>query len=570
MWLPDAYESACLTYEPLPSVGVTMPAHTRTVSHRAGGGPLEEVPDVKVPALFLTLEGVTDEYATVFIWHEDDKGTLNPYRLGNLYEDGHVCWGSSNDCPATPREAWDIYWSAPFNTDLWRSKTAHKCERQGGIVHRCRPSEGYPCVCQPTTHTCPVRHRHKCSGRSRMRRNGGDMSFLCQPRCRRVPHDGKRELHASPREEVYVPAVQYDDDGAAYYKPAYQEDFPKGTRFYKDGLGSARAAHELAYTGNCLCCARRCGCRAECLCCRKKCECHVKETCPCHNGACACPRECLCATGRCGCQPEESCGCSLLEIHRKYLLEYNVLDRACPDNGGERDDVPTRFISRPTRVSRFPKRKTATVQGKGLDRAEAVLCLTGERAKGLPVEWRFKQEDGQYAPEVLVFGRRTAPDRWLVWRDDAEDAREVTWDRTSRAARDALLAAEGWLKVAPERPAWLKTILSWRKDNHAHRGKRLPPIVKPGQPLPKLACRLGRRDQAGWIDPYILSALPAGTVLAGPYNLTDGSHDSIRLRAVLPNGRWFWAPQSTLKNWPYRLAEVGEAVPEPVEEPEEV
>jgi len=48
------------------------------------------------------------------------KGTIYkiPYRLGNVFDNASICWGSQNKIPKDLSEAINSFWALPFNSDL--------------------------------------------------------------------------------------------------------------------------------------------------------------------------------------------------------------------------------------------------------------------------------------------------------------------------------------------------------------------------------------------------------------------------------------------------------------------
>lgn len=74
---------------------------------------------------------------------------VRPYRPSNVYDDGKICTGHGNDRPKSLRSSWNLFWGAPFNSDLI-GKSPDLCD-----------------------HTCPnIEHRNRrCGGPNRRHRH---------------------------------------------------------------------------------------------------------------------------------------------------------------------------------------------------------------------------------------------------------------------------------------------------------------------------------------------------------------------------------------------------------------
>jgi len=73
---------------------------------------------LEVPSLILQWEN----YRYYLYYFEEEEGKLKcyPYRLGNIYDDGHICWGDLDSKKGDIHllSAWEDFWNSVFNDDL--------------------------------------------------------------------------------------------------------------------------------------------------------------------------------------------------------------------------------------------------------------------------------------------------------------------------------------------------------------------------------------------------------------------------------------------------------------------
>jgi len=79
-----------------------------------------ETIEVNVPSLMYTHRLRTRDKFFIYQYEErDSKLFMQPFGFPNIYDTGSICWGQHNGTPKTLAAAVNLYWSAPFNGDLF-------------------------------------------------------------------------------------------------------------------------------------------------------------------------------------------------------------------------------------------------------------------------------------------------------------------------------------------------------------------------------------------------------------------------------------------------------------------
>lgn len=303
-----------------------------------------DVPPVAWVSTLATQSGrlVTNDHK-LYATHDAPGWPLAPYLLSNCWaENGNICWGTRNGTPPNLRQAHSVFFTAPFNSDLWR--------------HRSDPHECPPDAPRPTNaHTCP--RRTSALPLENVGDWNGAARLYCPPvhRCRDGRHvrleynpvTGNDEPVALPDGHVHTCATfragnrcqlahQYTvpprnlDGRYVLSLTAMRERLkrrhlhcdPELLRRFKVTLQRVFNQTANALTCPCNCCAGQCSCYVACTCCRTvglSCNC---TRCPCApRGGCGCVRTCACCDGRCGHQPA-ACRCNLALDYARWLVAY--------------------------------------------------------------------------------------------------------------------------------------------------------------------------------------------------------------------------------------------------------
>ena len=169
------------------------------------------------------------------VLNEDSENNImvKPYRIGNVYDGGNICWGG-NLPPKNLRETHNLFWSSGINTDFGGPKHTRRCKN---VTHVYQSHE-----------TPNMLHRHEHLARCR---NGMDC----------------------------------EDKNAVLVKMQgpWSSDHPRPSKcLYCGGVLTKHISEEqseiLTKVGSlCLCCASLCseasGCTCCCHCCQNQCNC---------------------------------------------------------------------------------------------------------------------------------------------------------------------------------------------------------------------------------------------------------------------------------------------------------
>jgi len=304
--IPSQAESIVVKYQPDIQASCVIPPQVFDINYANTRSAHKKIIKVTTPTMIMScsyggiprsIAGRNSRYGFT-LWAIDterkSKVYAKPYLLANVYTNGNVCFGSLY--PRSLRQAYNMFWSSNFNSDLYRMP--HHCGKKDHTLYyhtgcKCDPSKRkHTCSCLRVTF-----HRHFGCGCTTVA-----SSKACKGSCLRN-RDQQQAMAYQPDCDCCLAIVSVQDVALAQDSTLSQRKLNKLVQVVDANYLGCGCSYR--HKRGCLCGKNYCDCECFCDCCKKKCN----------HGVCVCP----CCRNTCSCR----CNCNASQRFEHHVTTYN-------------------------------------------------------------------------------------------------------------------------------------------------------------------------------------------------------------------------------------------------------